>query len=101
MYFTREEIRKELTANREEIESAAYPDDQLTEWADGFVPVYNSDIIRDWVELPIEDSDKWKDYGYDANKNDGGIIELMKIDLWFHYQDTTSLIWREITGENE
>lgn len=101
MYFTREEIRTDLTIHREQIESATCQDGLLTEWADSYLPVYNSDIIRDWVELPGEDSDRWKEYGYDANRNEGGIVELMKLDLWFYYHDLTHEIWREITGKGE
>lgn len=96
MYFTREEIKRELVSHREEI-----TEDNLPEWADGFVPVYYSDILKDWTEMPSEYADQWKEYGYDTQRNDGGIMNLMQIDLVFYYLQLTQEVWEEIQNERE
>ena len=100
MYWTREEIKKELENHREEIETAKDPESYLDEFADGFTPVYYSDILKDWTELPGEYCDQWKDYGYDTQKNSGGIMQLMQIDLAFYYLEITREIWEEIQKES-
>lgn len=99
MYWTREEIKKELLENREQIEQSSYPEDLIAEYADGFVPIYNHEIIKDWTELPAELSDRWKEYGYDTQKNEGGIIQLMQVDLCFYYLELAQEIWEEIKKE--
>lgn len=97
MYFTDDEIRKELIAHAGEIRQNP---DRLDEWADSFTPVYYSDIIKDWQELPPEAEDIWKEYGYDANRNEGGIKQLMQIDLVFYNLERTRRIWGEVESEN-
>jgi hypothetical protein len=102
MYFTREEIKIELTNKYDEITNSYRDiDDALAEFADSFVPVYNNDIIKDWVELPSEHSDRWKELGYDANRNEGGIIALMQMDMVLYYLEQTRNIWDEIEKEKE
>ena len=100
MYWTREEIKKELLDNREQIEQSAYPEDLLDEYADGFIPVYNHEIIKDWIEMGSEYCDRWKEEGYDTQRNEGGIIQLMAVDLAFYYLEITREIWEEIQKES-
>lgn len=95
MYFTDKEIREELTAHAEEIRQNP---DSLDEWADGFTPVYYSDIIKDWCELPREAENAWKELGYDANRNDGGILQLMAVDLTIYNLERTRRIWQQINS---
>jgi hypothetical protein len=101
MYFTPEEIKKELTNKQEEIINSRDIDEALAQFADSFVPVYNNEIIKDWVELPSEHSDRWKELGYDANRNEGGIIALMEMDLVLYYLEQTRNIWDEIEQEKD
>jgi hypothetical protein len=102
MYFTREEIKNELTNKYDEITNSYRDiDDALAEFADSFVPVYSNDIIKDWVQLPSEHSDRWKELGYDANRNEGGIIALMQMDMVLYYLEQTRNIWDEIEKEKE
>ncbi len=100
MYFTREEIKKELINKREEI-IARDIEDALAEFADSFVPIMNGDIMRDWIQLPFEHSDRWKELGYDANRNEGGILALMQMDLVLYYLEQTRNIWDEIEQEKD
>lgn len=98
MRFTKEEIKKILEENWQQIENATYPEDVLTEWADGFVPIYNHEIIRDWQEMPSEFVDNWQEYGIGC---DTGIISLMALDLFAYYQATTEECYREISEQLE
>ena len=98
---THDEIKETIMQDMEQLKDATYPEDLLAEFSDSAVPVYNSDIIREWVELPGEFCDQWKEYGYDTQKNDGGIIELMRVDLIFYYIEQYRSIWEEIKEEEE
>ena len=101
MLTTKEEIKKELLDNIEQLKDNPYADDVVAEFADGYVPVYNNQIIQQWVALPMEDSDQWKEYGYDTERNEGGIIQLMAIDLVFYYLMLATEAWDEIKTELE
>jgi hypothetical protein len=101
MLTTKEEIKKELLDNIEQLKDNPHADDVVAEFADGYVPVYNNQIIQQWVALPMEDSDQWKEYGYDTQRNEGGIISLMQIDLVFYYLHLATRAWDEIKTELE
>jgi hypothetical protein len=101
MYFSRNEIKAELTNKWEEIIDNTYPEDVLTEMADGFVPVYYENIIKDWTEMPSEFNDRWKEH-YGTNvPEEVGITALMTSDLYEYYRDTTLEIYQEIQDEKE
>lgn len=101
MHFTNEEIKKVLLENYDSIAGSPSEEDTIAEYADGFVPVYNNEVMKDWVHLPMDRSDKWKELGYDANRNEGGILRLMQMDLVFYYLEETDRIWQEIKEEKE
>lgn len=98
---TKEEIRAEILENLEYLKETPYPENRIQELADGNIPIYNSDVLEQWQQMPSEYDDKWKEYGYDANKNEGGILALMQIDLTFYYLDTFQEIWEEIKEEED
>ena len=99
MYFTTEEIRNEIKRHWQEIADSSDPYEFLAELADGFVPVYNHEIIKDWQEMPAEFDDQWKEYGYDTHRNEGGIVRLMQVDLMFYYLQTTQEIYRDLKDQ--
>jgi hypothetical protein len=101
MYSSKEGIREYLLENFEQLSNARDEELAISEFSDQFVPVYNIEILKDWIELPTEHSDKWKELGYDANRNQGGILALMKMDLIFYYMEITQEIWQEIKKEKE
>jgi hypothetical protein len=101
MLTTKEEIKKELLDNIEQLKDNPYADDVVAEFADGYVPLYNNQIIQEWVALPMEDSDQWKEYGYDTQRNEGGIISLMQVDLVFYYLKLANEAWEEIKTQLE
>ncbi len=96
MRFTDAEIKADLLDAFDEISGATYPDDLLTERADGYVPVYYHEILTDWAEMPSEYNDSWLEYGEDASK---GIFSLMSVDLFVYYQARTVAVWAEILEE--
>jgi hypothetical protein len=101
MLTTKEEIKKELLDNIEQLKDNPHAEDLVADFADGYVPIYNNRIIEEWVALPMEDSDQWKEYGYDTQRNGGGIIDLMQVDLIFYYLQLANEAWEEIKTELE
>lgn len=99
--MTHAEIKAELIENLQYLKETPYPEDMVAELADSNVPIYNGDVIRTWQEMPSDFDDRWKDYGYDTQKNEGGIVKLMQIDLTFYYLEQFSAIWEEIKEEEE
>lgn len=98
-YEYRLAIQEELLSNYEEISSRAYPEDYLTEMADSWTPVYNSEIIKLWAnEMPSEYDDSWKDLG--VNDEDG-IIPRMRVDIYLWLSDVVTELWNEIVEKKE
>jgi hypothetical protein len=96
MYFSRDEIKADLVSRFDEISGDSYPEDRLAETADGYVPVYYGDIIKDWAEMPSEFNDSWLEFGEDASR---GIVRLMSVDLFAYYESLTRAVWDEILAE--
>jgi hypothetical protein len=93
---TYEDILAEVTGELEELKNSPYPEDRLTEWADGFVPIYTSEIVKEWFDLPISARDEWQEYGAMPDK---GITDLMAIDLYMYYQALFSQAYAELTEQ--
>jgi hypothetical protein len=98
---TREEIKEYLLEEIDQIKESNYPEDLVTELADSLIPIYYSEIIKEWIQLDSEFMDRWKEYGYDTQKNEGGIMKLMQVDLSFYYIETALSVWEEIKKEQE
>jgi hypothetical protein len=96
MRFSNAEIKADLLDRYDEIDGASDTDHALTETADGYVPVYSSEIVKDWAEMPSEFDDSWLDYGQDPAS---GIVRLMSVDLFVYYDYQTRTIWAEILEE--
>jgi hypothetical protein len=75
--------------------------DLLGELSESAVPVYNSDIIKEWCELSSDDSDQWKVLGFDTQRNEGGILTLMAVDLAIYYAREFERAWNEVKEEHE
>jgi hypothetical protein len=100
MRFTFEEIKNDLNENWENFAGLEEQDasDKLVEYADGYIPVYNHEIIKDWAEMPSEFNDSWKDQIGDEIL-DRGIISLMAIDLFTFYMEETTRAYDELKKE--
>lgn len=101
MRFTYAEIKSVILDEWEMLTNDAYPEDRLTEMAEGFVPIYYGEIIRDWQDMPHEYTDNWKEHYGQAVPEQVGITELMTSDLYEYYRDTTTGIYHEIKKDKE
>lgn len=100
MRFTFTEIKKDLSDNWEEFADLDEQDasDKYLEYADGYVPVYNHEIIKDWAEMPAEFNDSWKDQIVNEIL-DRGIVSLMAMDLFTFYLEETTRAYEELKKE--
>lgn len=73
---------------------------RLHEYAESNTPVYYPQIIREWQELPSEDTDAWKEYGMEITAGTT-IFSLMEADLNLYYQGLVERAFEEITKEKE
>ena len=94
MYFTMQEI-KELIKN----DYDTITEDTLDEIADSITPVYYSEIIKDWAEMPSHFNDSWRDLGLDETGINRGILELMRFDLFAYNSERVREIWETLEGE--
>lgn len=69
------------------------------EWVDGYLPVYNNQIIAEWQQMPSEyDNRGWAELGYDG---DVDIVHLMSLDLYLYYTDIFNEAIAELEEELE
>ena len=102
MRFTFDEIKKDLLENWEAITEAEYYEDYLGESADGYLPVYTSEIISDWQEMPNEFDNTWREHGLPSSDIDEvSITGLMVIDLYNYYREQAQRAYNEIRAEKE
>lgn len=87
------EIKAELASemNDSDIE------DRLTEIAEGYIPIYNYEIVEEWSLMPEEFNDSWQEYGTEVAVQ--GIIRLMTLDLFAYYEAQVSRAYEELTAE--
>jgi hypothetical protein len=101
MRFNYDEIKSAILEEWEELIEDTYPEDRLAEMADGFVPIYYGEIIKDWTEMPSEYTDNWKEQYGGIIPEEVGITALMTSDLYDYYRNTTLGIFGEIKNEKE
>jgi hypothetical protein len=101
MRFNYQEIKDAILEEWEELTESSYPEDRLMEMAEGFVPIYYGDIIKDWSEMPSEYGDNWKEQYGGVIPKDVGITALMTTDLYEYYRDTTTDIYHQIKKEKD
>lgn len=94
---TYSEILETVTEQLDELKEQKYPEDYLTELADGYVPIYTESVVSEWFELEVSDRDAWQDFGVMPDK---GITDLMAIDLYVYYQGLFSRAYAELTDED-
>jgi hypothetical protein len=76
-----EEIQAEI-ANGKELEAIK---DRSGELIDSYLPIYYSDTIREWQDMPNEYNDRGSsELGYGEEIN---IYNLMNLDLYLYYSD--------------
>lgn len=69
------------------------------EWIDGYLPIYNNDIVREWQEMPSEYDDRGSaELGHMGETT---IIGLMSLDLYLYYTDIFNDAMAELDEEME
>jgi hypothetical protein len=101
MRFNYDDIKSAILDEWEELTEDSYPEDRLGEMAEGFVPIYYGDIIKDWTEMPNEYTDNWKEHYAETIPEEVGITALMTSDLHEYYRATTNEIYEELKTEKE
>jgi hypothetical protein len=92
---TYEDIKEELLEDWDNVQES-----RLHEYAESNTPVYYSAIMKEWQELPMEDTDAWRDYGVQIT-SETTIFSLMEADLNIYYQALVERAFEEITEEKE
>ena len=68
--------------------------DRSGEFVDGWLPIYNNEIIQEWQAMPSEyDNRGAKELGADSSL---GIVGLMNLDLYLWYSDLFSEAIEEV-----
>ena len=94
----RNEIRAILESDwLDQLRESNYPQDLFAEIAEGLCPVYNGDILDEWRDLSLDESDTWQEFGRDEKAT---ILDLMRADLFWHYHNEVAQIWAEIENEH-
>jgi hypothetical protein len=75
-------------------------EDAVHEIADSNCPIYYSEIIAEWQQLPSEYSDTWRDHGHEVTP-ETTITNLMAIDLYYYYLELANKAFAEISVERE
>jgi hypothetical protein len=90
-----EDLKQTIT-NGEDMESIR---DNSGEWIDGYLPVYNNNIIEEWKDMPGDyDNRGAAELGIPGNIS---IISLMQLDLYLYYSDVFFQVLTDIAEELE
>jgi hypothetical protein len=100
MNMDKSDIKSDILDNWEQLTETPHPEDLLNEMAESACPVYYSDIIKDWQEMPSEYNDSWQQNGIGTTE-ETTIFSLMSWDLYFYYESQYNLIFTEIRLDKE
>jgi hypothetical protein len=70
--------------------------DNLHQLADDLVPIYYSDLVQEWIELPIDHRDTWEP---DQALGQTSITNLMAIDLYNYYYKAIEQVYYDLKRE--
>jgi hypothetical protein len=69
--------------------------DKQGEFIEGYLPIYNNEIIEEWQKMPGDyDNRGWQELGQGSEID---IINLMSLDLYLYYTD----LFNEMLNEME
>lgn len=100
MRMSYEEIKNDILDNWEQIAESANYEDLINELAQSACPVYYSEILKDWQEMPSEWNDSWQENGIPTTERTT-IFSLMSWDLYFYYESQYNIAYTEIKEEKE
>ena len=95
MLTTYNDIKAELLSEWEHLN-----EDRLHEYADSNTPVYYSDIMEEWRQLPDEAMDAWQEFGAEYTP-ESTIFSFMTTDLHLYYLGLVEQAYAEIKTEKE
>ena len=95
---THEEILQMVRDEFQQLSESEYPEDLLYEFADSECPLYYHDISTAWVQLPMEDTDRWQDIGAESSMS---IYNLMLVDICLYYETLFLRAWELVKEEKE
>ena len=93
------DIKGDIIDHWEQLSEMAHPEDLLTELGESACPVYYSDIIKDWQEMPNEYTDSWQEFVH--AEQDTTIFSLMGWDLWNYYTNEYRRVFAEVRQDKE
>lgn len=93
-------IQNDILDNWEQLANSANYEDLINELAESACPVYYSEIMKDWQEMPNEYNDRWKENGIEATE-ETTIFSLMSWDLYFYYESQYNQVFTEIQEEKQ
>jgi hypothetical protein len=93
------DIKSDILDHWDQLAENNYPEDLLTDLASSACPVYYSDVIKDWQEMPNEFTDSWQEFT--EATQDSTIFNLMSADLFNYYDSEYQRVFAEIEKEKE
>jgi len=82
---TQESMKEELVNAIAQGSSLDEIKDNSHEWIDGYLPIYNNQIIEEWKNMPSEYDDRGSaELGHMGEVT---IVGLMSLDLYLYYTD--------------
>jgi hypothetical protein len=85
MIYTVEDMKDEIRAALNEGESISDVRDQISEYVDTYLPIYNNEIIEEWQNMPGEYDDRGAaELGHMGETT---IIGLMSLDIYIYYSE--------------
>jgi hypothetical protein len=89
----KDELLNEINNNGADIDDIK---DRSGEWIDGYLPVYYNRILEEWKDMPSEYNDRG---AAELGAGEGGIFNLMSLDLYLYYTDLFNEVVEEIEEE--
>jgi len=96
--YTPDEITKEIQEAKADILADNNPEGFANEYADNACPIYYSEIIQEWRDLPDEYSNKFSEL---TTKLPDRIEDLMQIDLYLYYHHHYANAIQEVIDERD
>ena len=95
---TQENMKEEITQEIGKGVSLDSIRDRAGEWIDGYLPVYNNEIIEEWKNMPGDyDNRGAVELGIPGEIS---IISLMQLDLYLYYSDLFNEVLDEIEEDH-
>ena len=96
-HTTKEAMKEEFKNAIEHGETLDDIRDNSGEWIDGYLPIYNADIIKEWQEMPGDyDNRGHLELGHGEEID---IVRLMSLDLYLYYTDLFNEVIAELEEE--